>query len=110
MSSAGGGTDCTRSSPCGDFTTAQTATLAGGVISVIDSGDYNGLTITKSLTIRAEGAEGSATIVNGGGYFTTIVAGANDVVTLEGLHFNGGGIFSSPEGICTSSDASSPID
>ena len=43
------------------FTIAQAATNAGGVISVLDPGDYHRITITKSLTIRAEGVDGGAT-------------------------------------------------
>jgi len=60
VSSTGSGTACTRAAPCSNFTAAQTATNAGGVISVLDSGDYGNLTITKSLTIRAEGVDGGA--------------------------------------------------
>ena len=49
--------------PVRTFTAAQNATNAGGVISVLDSGDYSGISITKSLTIRAEGVDGGATIL-----------------------------------------------
>jgi hypothetical protein len=96
VSSTGGGTACTRAAPCADFGTAIGATNAGGVISVLDSGDYGPPLITKSLTIRAEGVDGGQTVKpsNSGGFFIQISAGAGDVVTLEGLHFNGAtGIF-----------------
>ena len=54
VSAAGSGTDCTRAAPCALFD-AYNATVAGGVISVLDSGDLVGtLVISKSLTIRAE--------------------------------------------------------
>jgi hypothetical protein len=56
---------------------------------VIDSGDYGGLTPRKALTIRAEGADAGATIISTPGFFITIQAGPNDVVTLEGLRFSG---------------------
>jgi hypothetical protein len=84
------GTACTRTAPCTSFPAAQAATLPGGVI---DSVDYSGLTITKSLTIRAEGSDAgvnSSPSISGPWIF--VQAGATDVVTLEGLHFNGGGI------------------
>ena len=75
-----------------DFGTAQNLTNAGGVISVLDPGDYtNGVYITKSLTIRAEGVDGGATFLPASGFLIIVVAGASDVVTLEGLHFNGAG-------------------
>ena len=40
VSSTGSGTTCTRAAPCSNFSTAHDATNAGGVISVLDSGDY----------------------------------------------------------------------
>jgi hypothetical protein len=95
VSSTGSGTACTRAAPCQLFFTAQTATNAGGVISVLDPGDYSGgggIIITKSLTIRAEGVDGGGTSSVAGVAWIEVQAGANDVVTLEGLHFNGGGI------------------
>jgi hypothetical protein len=59
VSSAGSGTACTRTAPCGDLVSAQSATKAGGVISLLDAQDeVIELTITKSLTIRAEGVDG----------------------------------------------------
>src|SRR5450631_89641 len=61
VSSTGSGTACTRAAPCQTFTTAQDATNAGGVISVLDPGDQFGVVITKSLTIRAEGVDGGET-------------------------------------------------
>jgi hypothetical protein len=91
VSSTGSGTACTRTAPCANFGTAENATAPGGVISVLDPGDYGGVTITKSLTIRAEGVDGGWTSVPAAGIWLAVQAGAGDVVTLEGLHFNGGG-------------------
>jgi hypothetical protein len=94
VSSTGSGTACTRASPCANFVTAQTATNANGVISVLDPGNYGDILITKSLTIRAE-------VVDGGGMYPSqlgatwiiVQAGPSDVVTVEGLHLGGiGGI------------------
>jgi hypothetical protein len=95
VSSTGSGTTCTRPAPCVDFNAAQSATNPGGVISVIDPGDYapfGGITITKSLTLRAAGVDGGGTESFPGGAYITVAAGASDVVTLEGLHLNGAGI------------------
>jgi hypothetical protein len=92
VSSTGGGAACTRTAPCRYFTDAVAATAAGGVISVVDSGDFGSVTITKSLTIRAEGADGGATLTNAFGPFIAIDAAATDAVTLEGLIGNGTGL------------------
>jgi hypothetical protein len=92
VSSTGTGSACTRAAPCSNFATAQTATSAGGIVSVVDPGEYGGLAITKSLTIRAEGAEGGGTATPALGLFwIDVQAGPNDVVVLEGLHFSGAG-------------------
>jgi hypothetical protein len=89
--STGSGSACTRTAPCFDFSTALVATAAGGVISVLDPGDYFMITITKSLTIRAEGVDGGAAS-SLAQVWIAVQAGATDVVTLEGLHLSGGGI------------------
>jgi hypothetical protein len=91
ISGTGSGANCTRVLPCGDFATAVGATQAGGVISVLDSGDFGPLQLTKPLTIRADGADGG--LVNLSGNFGIVIVGApSDVFTLEGLHLDGGGI------------------
>jgi hypothetical protein len=61
VSRTGVGTACTFAEPCASFATAQKVTLPGGVISVLDAGDYGSITVTKSITIRAEGVDGGAT-------------------------------------------------
>jgi hypothetical protein len=63
VSSTGSGTACTRVAPCASFDAAHGATSAGGVISVLGPGgnDSFSVTITKSLTIRAEGVDGGPT-------------------------------------------------
>jgi hypothetical protein len=89
VSNAGSGTACTHALPCATFAAAQNATDAGGVISVLNSGDFGGIVISKSLTIRAEGADGGSSSVAESGDVISVEAGANDVVTLEGLHIGG---------------------
>jgi hypothetical protein len=80
---------CSRAQPCRTFAGAISKTMAGGEISVLDPGGYDTITITKSITIMAEGFEGS--ILAGGVNAITINAGATDVVTLSGLSFEGEG-------------------
>src|SRR5260370_25681520 len=92
VSSTGSGVACTRAVPCTLFATAENATNAGGVISVLDRGDYGFVNITKSLTIRAEGVDGGVTATSFGGSWIAVQAAATDVVTLEGLQLNGAGI------------------
>jgi len=92
VSGTGSGSACTRTAPCATFFDAYNATNAGGVISVLDSGDYGNLDIFKSLTIRAEGADGGHVQVGGGGDLIDVLAGPSDVVSLEGLHIVGLGI------------------
>ena len=91
VSANGTGSSCTRAAPCGNFQAAHNATTAGGVISVLNSGNYSGVVIIKYLTIRAEGADGGATIGPGPGTWVQIQAAASDVISLEGLHFQGSG-------------------
>ena len=87
----GSGTACTRSAPCNTFVAAYNATAAGGLISVLDSGYFGAFTIGKSITVRAEGVEGGDAAI-GNGAWVTVNAGATDIVRLEGLRFDGGGI------------------
>jgi hypothetical protein len=91
VSGTGSGTVCTRTIPCATLTIAQAATIAGGVISVLDPADTNGsgVTITKSLTIRAEYVDGGHGLGPNGGVWIFVSAGASDVVTLQGLNFSG---------------------
>src|SRR5260370_1548668 len=92
VASTGSGHACTRAAPCSDGATAQGATNPGGVISVLDPGDYFVVIITKSLTIRGEGVDGGGWKIPDFGSWIFVQAGATDVVTLEGLHLNGVGI------------------
>ena len=82
---------CTALSPCKTFQAAHDAVLAGGEISVLDTGGYGTLTITKALSIVAVGVEASIAIPSGG---TGIIisAGASDAVNLRGLTIDGSGI------------------
>ncbi|SEB46368.1 PASTA domain-containing protein [Nocardioides exalbidus] len=50
---------CSRTAPCKTFAGAISKTAAGGTISVLDSGGFGALTITKSIVIDGTGAQAS---------------------------------------------------
>ena len=75
---------------CRTFAYAIAQTSAAGEIIVIDPADYSPVTITKSISIVADGA-GPAGIALAAGNAITINAGANDVVNLRGLTLEGEG-------------------
>jgi hypothetical protein len=81
---------CTMTAPCRTFNGAFSKTAAGGIISVFDSGGYGALTINKSISIIAEGVQGSISTAKGGTAIT-IKAGSSDVVNLQGLSLVGQG-------------------
>lgn len=77
---------CSRTAPCKTFAGAITKTAEGGEISVLDPGGFGAVTITKSISIVAEGSEGGILAgVNG----ITVNAGPTDVVSLHGLFIEG---------------------
>ncbi len=80
---------CSRTAPCKTFAGAISKTAAGGEISVLDPGGFGAVTITKSISIIAKGAEGSiiGALVSG----IVINAAATDEVTLHGLTIEGVG-------------------
>ncbi len=89
---SGAGSDqnlCTRAAPCATMQHAHDQTGVGGQISVLDSGSFGRVDITKSISIVAEGAVG--TIVTALGLSISISVGATDVVTLRGLVLEGPG-------------------
>jgi hypothetical protein len=79
---------CSRTAPCKTFPGAISKTAAGGEINVIDSGGYGAVTITKSITLRAVGAEAGILVAGTNGI--TIIAGPSDKVVLDGLEIDGG--------------------
>jgi hypothetical protein len=82
---------CTALSPCITFQAAHDAVLAGGEISVLNTGGYGTLTITKAISIIAIGVEASIAIPSGGTGIS-IKAGVNDRINLRGLIIDGAGI------------------
>ena len=80
---------CTAGSPCKTFQRAHDTVLAGGEISVLDTGGYGTLVINKAISIVAIGIEASIAIPSGGTGIT-INAGPSDRISLRGLTLDGG--------------------
>jgi hypothetical protein len=78
-----------RTAPCKTFAGAISKTDAGGEIDVTDPGGFGALTITKAITIDGSGT--FASVLAAGTAAITVAAGANDVVTLRHMSFNGDG-------------------
>lgn len=81
---------CSRTAPCKTLAGAISKTAAGGEIDILDPGGFGGVTITKSISINAEWA-GEAGVLVSGTNGIIINAGANDIVNLRGLFFQGMG-------------------
>jgi hypothetical protein len=82
---------CSALSPCKTFQRAHDAVLAGGEISVLDTGGYGTLIISKAISIVAIGVEASIAIPSGGTGIT-INASASDAISLRGLIIDGTGV------------------
>jgi hypothetical protein len=80
---------CSRTAPCKTFAGAISKTAPGGEINAIDPGGFGAVTITKAITIRADGV--TAGVLAAGTNGITINAGANDAVVLRGLDIEGAG-------------------
>lgn len=81
---------CSRTAPCKTFAGAISKTATGGEISVLDPGGFGAVTITKSISIIAEGAEGG--ILAAGGVNGVIInASSTSTVRLKGLVIEGAG-------------------
>jgi hypothetical protein len=78
---------CSRTAPCKTFAGAISKTANGGEINVIDPGGFGGVTITKSITIRARGNTAGALV--SGTNAIVVNAAATDKVTIDGLDING---------------------
>ncbi|MEO5671423.1 MAG: hypothetical protein ABIR26_12080 [Ramlibacter sp.] len=78
---------CSRTAPCKTFAGAISKTAAKGEINVLDPGGFGGVTITKSISIIAEGVEGGVLVSGTNGIIVN--AGASDVVVLQGLDIEG---------------------
>ncbi|MEO6327234.1 MAG: right-handed parallel beta-helix repeat-containing protein [Thermoanaerobaculia bacterium] len=78
---------CSRTAPCKTFQGAISKTAASGEINVLDPGGFGAVTITKSISIEAAGLIAGVLVSGTNGIIVN--AGANDVVVLRGLTFEG---------------------
>jgi hypothetical protein len=88
---SGAGNDanpCSRTSPCETFAGAYAKTDAGGEIDALDPGGFGTLTITHSITIDGGGGTVASTLANSGTAIS-VAAGANDVVIIKNVRFQG---------------------
>jgi Right handed beta helix region len=101
-SDANASTSCHCTTPCRTFATAHNNTLSDGEITVLDPGDYGGLTITKSISINNDsGGEASITVAGAPGGTTGIIVNAPNgagYVNLRGITIQGVG-FGSTRGL-----------
>lgn len=79
---------CSRTSPCKTFAGAIAKTTVGGEIDALDPGGFGTLTITNSITIDGGGGQVASTLANSGNGIT-VAAGANDVVLIKNVRFQG---------------------
>lgn len=78
---------CSRTAPCKTFAGAISKTAAGGEIDVLDPGGFGAVTITKSISIEAEGVIAGVLVSGTNGI--VVNAAVTDNVTLRGLTFEG---------------------
>jgi hypothetical protein len=78
---------CSRTAPCKTFAGAISKTAAGGEIDVLDPGGFGAVTITKSISIEAEGVIAGVLVSGTNGI--VVAAGVNDNVVLRGLTIEG---------------------
>jgi hypothetical protein len=79
---------CSRTAPCKTWAGAISKTAAGGEIDALDPGGFGALTITKAITLDGGGGQVASVLVSGTNGIV-VQAGANDVVILRNLRFNG---------------------
>ena len=81
--------DCSRAAPCRTFQAAHNKTNAEGEITVLDTGGYGGLVITKSISIVNDGVGEASILVSGGGTGIDIQAGPASYINLRGIIIQG---------------------
>jgi hypothetical protein len=78
---------CSRTAPCKTWAGAISKTAAGGEIDTLDPGGFGALTITKAISIEADGLIAGA-LVSGTNAFV-VAAGSSDTVIIRGITFEG---------------------
>jgi len=76
--------DCPVTAPCRTLAYAHSRTRRNGVINILTAGDFGPLTITKAISIVADGVEGAILSAQDGAGIT-VRARADAVVFLRGL-------------------------
>jgi len=90
-SDANASSSCHCTTPCRTFAVAHNNTLTDGEITVLDPGDYGGLTITKSISINNDSGGEASMTVSGGTTGIIVNAAAGSYVNLRGLTIQGVG-------------------
>jgi parallel beta helix pectate lyase-like protein len=80
---------CSRTAPCKTFAGAITKTDTGGEIDVLDPGGFGAVTVTKAITINANGVPAGVLVSGTNGI--VVAAPASAIVTLRGLDIDGVG-------------------
>jgi hypothetical protein len=78
---------CSRTAPCKTFAGAISKTAPCGEIDVLDPGGFGALTITKCISIEAEGLIAGVLVSGTNGFI--VAAGVGDNVMIRGLTFEG---------------------
>ncbi len=78
---------CSRTAPCKTFAGAISKTAAGGEIDVLDPGGFGAVTITKAISIEAEGVVAGVLVSGTNGI--VVNAGPTDQVVIRGLTIEG---------------------
>jgi hypothetical protein len=78
---------CSRTAPCKTFAGAISKTAPGGEIDVLDPGGFGAVTITKSISIEADGVIAGVLVSGTNGI--VVNAGSTDVVVIRGLTIEG---------------------
>ncbi len=78
---------CSRTAPCKTFAGAISKTSTGGEIDVLDPGGFGAVTITKSISIEADGVIAGVLVAGTNGIVVNTPAGSS--VTLRGLTIEG---------------------
>jgi hypothetical protein len=88
---------CSRTAPCKTFQGAISKTGRGGEINMLDSGGFGGVTITKSISIIADGVLGGVVVASTNAIIINITDPADKgLVNLSGLDIEGLGATGSP--------------
>jgi len=79
---------CIRTAPCKTWAGAISKTAPGGEIDALDPGGFGAVTITKSMTLDGGGGQVASTLVTGVNGIV-VTAGANDVIVIRNVRFQG---------------------